>query len=242
MLLNPVIGHRGCASEAPENTLTGIRKAYELGIVSVEIDVVLTADDQLVIHHDRKVNRCTDGRGEVLSLSLEQLRAFDNGSWFSSAYAGEKIPTLQEALTLIQQLNLKLNLEIKMHRHTPEALVKPVLNELTECWPNPENIVLSSFDHQAIRLCNQLAPHYAIGHLFESVPKDWQQQVEAVNARSVHVSHKKLTAKQAEAIKAAGFELYVYTVNQIDEAQKFYQMGVDGLFSDQPHMLTGISG
>ncbi|MGY0217313.1 glycerophosphoryl diester phosphodiesterase [Endozoicomonadaceae bacterium StTr2] len=237
MLLESVIGHRGCAALAPENTLAGIRKAHELGISAVEIDVVLTADGQLVIHHDRTVKRCTDGRGEVLSLTLEQLQQLDAGSWFAPEYAGEKIPTLKDALQLIQQLGLKLNLEIKMHRHAPEPLVEPVIGQLQQCWSDNHNLVISSFDHQALKLCHQLAPEYNIGHLFEALPSDWEAMAAAVHAKSIHVCHKKLKAAQAEAIKKAGYELYVYTVNHTDNADHFFNIGVDGLFSDEPHPI-----
>ena len=238
MLLEAVIGHRGYAALAPENTLAGIRKAYKLGVTAVEIDVVLTADRQLVIHHDRTVKRCTNGRGEVLSHTLEQLQQLDAGSWFAPEYADEQIPTLQSALQLIQQLGLKLNLEIKMHRHAPELLVVPVLDQLRMFWSGSRHLVISSFDHQALKLCHQLAPEYNIGHLFEALPSDWQTLAAAVNAKSIHTSHKKLKPAQAEAIKKANYELYVYTVNQADNAEYFFSIGADGLFSDEPHLIS----
>ena len=95
-----IIGHRGVPLEAPENTLSGFELAIRQGADLIEVDLHLSADKQLVIIHDDTVDRTTDGTGPVGGLSLNQLRALDAGSWLSSSFRRERIPTLSEALDL----------------------------------------------------------------------------------------------------------------------------------------------
>src|SRR5437764_8171860 len=96
--LPPVIGHRGAAASAPENTLAGLRRAKALGCTWVEFDVRLTADGALVLCHDARLDRTTDRTGRVAAQSLATVRQCDAGSRFGPAFAGEPVPTLGEAL------------------------------------------------------------------------------------------------------------------------------------------------
>ena len=89
-----VVGHRGAAGHAPENTLAGLRKAVELGATWVEFDVVLTGDGVPVLLHDDTLERTTNGRGSIAETALADVRSLDAGSWFSERFAGERVPTL----------------------------------------------------------------------------------------------------------------------------------------------------
>ena len=239
MLLSRIIGHRGNASLAPENTLASIRKAHEVGAQWVEIDVVLLGDGNLVIHHDQSLRRCTNGKGRLLNSNLTDLRKLDAGSWFSPEFAGEPVPTLIEALTLIQELELGLNLEIKMHRHTVKALVEPVLSTLRQHWKENEKLIISSFSHEALRQCYVDAPEYRLGHLFEKLPRNWLTQARDVNAVTIHVDCKRLREARAREITSNGYELYCYTVNNQKMAEKLWRWGVNGIFTDRPQDFVG---
>src|ERR1700722_5240459 len=114
--LPPVVGHRGAAARAPENTLAGFRAAKALGCAWVEFDVRLTSDGSLIVCHDDTLKRTTGARGRVSKLALTAIRECDAGSWFGPAYVGERIPTLDEALTLCRELSLGANVEIKAER------------------------------------------------------------------------------------------------------------------------------
>src|SRR6185437_12837650 len=111
--LPSVIGHRGAASSAPENTLGGMRRAHALGIRWVEFDVRLSGDGHCILLHDDAVDRTTDGTGEAAALDFAALRRLDAGSWFSPDFAGERIPTLEETVALLGVLGLGANVEIK---------------------------------------------------------------------------------------------------------------------------------
>jgi len=114
--LPPVIGHRGAAAHAPENTLAGLRAANALGCRWVEFDVRLTADRALVLCHDSRLGRTTDRTGRIAALPLAALRGADAGIRFGARFAGEPIPTLDEALSLARELGLGVNIEIKADR------------------------------------------------------------------------------------------------------------------------------
>src|SRR5579862_6026518 len=115
-VIGPVIGHRGAAARAPENTLAGLRCAKALGCAWVEFDVRLTGDGALVLCHDPRLDRTTNGSGLVSAMSLAAIRELDAGRWFDASFAGEKVPTLEEVLVLAGELDLGANIEIKSDR------------------------------------------------------------------------------------------------------------------------------
>ncbi|WP_281647346.1 glycerophosphoryl diester phosphodiesterase [Parendozoicomonas sp. Alg238-R29] len=240
--MSAIIGHRGAAKIAPENTLAGIRTAYDKGVQWVEIDVILLGDGELVIHHDRTLNRCTDGKGELLSLTLPEVRKVDAGVLFASfhghQFKGEKIPTLREALNLIHSLDMGLNLEIKMHKHSPEELTTRVLDQL-QGHPLVEDgkLIISSFDHDVLVICKEKKPEIPVGHLFEKLPANWLEQVKRVSAITVHSNQKLLMKSQAAEVIDAGYELYCYTVNSGKRAVELMSWGVSGVFTDDPETI-----
>lgn len=242
MKMSAVIGHRGAAKVAPENTLAGIRTAHSLGVSWVEIDVVLLGDDELVIHHDRTLNRCTNGRGELLSLTLAEVKAVDASVQFKGdKFSNEKIPTLTEALDLIDELGMGVNLEVKMHKHTPEALTLKVLEQVhNHPLLAKERFIISSFDHDVLVICREQKPEIPLGHLFERLPKDWRVQAEAVNAVTIHSSQRLLKRSQAQDVVGAGYELYCYTVNSGQRAAELLSWGVSGVFTDDPQPIQAV--
>src|SRR5690348_652098 len=122
-----VIGHRGAASRAPENTLAGFRKAAELGCTWIECDVRLSHEGHPIIVHDDTLERTTDGRGRVGATPLRDLQSCDAGSYFNPSYRGERIPTLEEALRLLQSLGLGCDLELKAEAGREQALAEAVV-------------------------------------------------------------------------------------------------------------------
>ena len=108
-----MIGHRGAAGAAPENTLASIKKARELGATWIEFDVKLTKDSHAILFHDDRLERTTDGQGAVAATTLPEMRRLDAGSWFDAAFRGEPVPTFEQALALCAELGLGVNVEIK---------------------------------------------------------------------------------------------------------------------------------
>src|SRR5215472_12885505 len=108
-----IIGHRGAKATAPENTLAGIRQARREGAAWVEFDVKLTADGHPILMHDDTLERTTDGQGPVAAARLADIRRLDAGSKFGPAWQGERVPLLSEALSVLAELDMGFNLEIK---------------------------------------------------------------------------------------------------------------------------------
>lgn len=236
MFMDSVIGHRGAAALAPENTLAGIQKAADLGLKWIELDVTLLGDGSAVMFHDSTISRTTSGSGHLKRKNLDQVAVLDAGSWFSEAFVGERVPTLIEALTLIKKLNLGLNLELKPNRCDLKLLVEEVVAALEAADFPEDQLLVSSFNHKALVLYRAKADS-RVGCLFESLPRNWKHKARQVAAKTIHLNGKKLKEKKAQEIKAAGYELYCYTVNEKDMADQLRGWGVDGVFTDNPSLI-----
>lgn len=232
-----IIGHRGAAALAPENTLASFRKAAELGVRWVEMDVCLLADGNRVIFHDDTLERCSSGHGLLAAHTLPEVGVLDAGSWFAAEFAGEPIPTLSQALSEIRALGLGLNLEIKHDGPGVEPLVDGVLAELAALWPQRDSLLISSFNHEALQLCHAKAPQWRLGQLYEIIPDNWAQELAAINAYSLHCDYLGLTAPLARAIKQAGYRLLCYTVNDPQAVALHWSWGMDAIFTDDPTLF-----
>src|SRR5437016_6247038 len=156
--LPPVIGHRGAAARAPENTLAGLRRARALGCEWVEFDVRLTGDGALVLCHDARLDRTTDGRGLISAMTLAAIRDRDAGIRFGAEFAGERVPTLGEALDLAADIGLSTNIEIKAERGRDYATAAAVAAALRERRDNEPAVLVSSFLPAAVAAMRALAP------------------------------------------------------------------------------------
>ncbi|MBC7004493.1 glycerophosphoryl diester phosphodiesterase [Photobacterium sp. BZF1] len=230
-----ITGHRGAAALAPENTLISIQKAADAGVSWVEIDTQLSADGIPVVFHDETVNRCTNGKGKIADLTLAQLKSLDAGSWFGEAFTGEKIPTLSEALDTCLALDLTLNLELKIHHEEHTApLIDAVVALIKEKNYPIDKLLFSSFQKPALELCQQQMPEVRRGFICE-VWNDYSlTSIATSQPYSVHIDHRILTPTIAKNIKDAGYVLKIWTLNNAEKAQHFYDLGVDSIITDKP--------
>ncbi|MBV7297655.1 glycerophosphodiester phosphodiesterase family protein [Enterovibrio paralichthyis] len=230
-----IIGHRGVAALAPENTLLGINAAADLGIKWVELDVQLTRDNVPVLFHDESVNRCTNGIGRLDLFTLAQLRELDAGAWFNARFEGEKVPTLEETLTLCAQRGISINLEIKCHSKTaPGLLVEKVAEVIKSTgYPN-ENLLLSSFSLPAIEHCLAMLPDCRVGLITEQTSPAFLDDIEPLNIFSVHCDQRHLSLELADAILSRGYQLNIWTLNEARKAQYFRGLGVTHIITDDP--------
>lgn len=138
-----VIAHRGDLAHAPENTLAAFEFAARQGADAVEFDVKLTADDQVIVLHDQKVDRTTNGSGDIARMALADLRDLDAGSHFSEKFRDERIPTLGEVFESIGKL-LDLNIELTNYATPFDALVPKVVEMVRE-YGLEDRVIFSSF-------------------------------------------------------------------------------------------------
>jgi glycerophosphoryl diester phosphodiesterase len=227
-----LIGHRGVAGEFPENTRASVQAAIDLGLNWVEVDVQPTKDNVLVVCHDHKVNRCSNGQGRVDELTLEQLKALDFGSWFSPDFSNQKIMTLSELLTLAAENELNLNIEVKVDHHPAEQVAKTLAHTLAKGALSKEKMLLSSFSPEVIKALYKHCGGHRLGVLSEFFTKKDRLLLEEVNAYSCNLNINWVRARQIKKLQQAGYKVMCYTVNNPRKLKHLPQL--DGIFSDYP--------
>ncbi|HLY58935.1 MAG TPA: glycerophosphodiester phosphodiesterase family protein [Stellaceae bacterium] len=240
MKLPSVIGHRGAAGLAPENTLAGFRLARNLGVEWVEFDVRLTADRRCVVMHDRTLDRTTDGSGPVDEATLEGIAACDAGSWFDRRFAGEAVPTLEETLDLLAALGLGANVELKPESGQETELAEAACGIVAGMWRGAAPII-SSFSVPALAAARQAAPDLRRGLLLDDDMGDWRALADEVGAATIHCRHSRLTRARTAEMRAAGFPVLAYTVNHAGRFRELAAWGVASVFSDRPDRLLGFA-
>ncbi|MFW1676857.1 glycerophosphodiester phosphodiesterase family protein [Pontibacter sp. JAM-7] len=234
MIAAPVIGHRGAASLAPENTLAGIRKAAATGVTWVELDATLLGDHTAVLSHDDSLERCSNRHGQLSSLSSLDLGSIDVGSWFHLDWQQETLPRLADALLQCQSLGLGLNLEIKPFQWPAQTIAEVLHETISVYWQDKSRLIISCFDLEVLAAYRALDKHIQLGLLFDDIPPLWQLQAQNLNAVSIHCNWQLLMEKEARQIKQAGYDLYCFTCNSPADAARLYSWGVDGVFTDTP--------
>ncbi|WP_051208243.1 glycerophosphodiester phosphodiesterase family protein [Saccharospirillum impatiens] len=236
LLMPALIGHRGVASEAPENTAIGLKRCKQLGIKWVELDVTLAGDGSLVMMHDETLERFRKPTERISKMDREALLKVDAGEWFSPVFAGEPLLFLDQAVDLVKTLGMGLNLEIKINPDLPvEALVDGVLaTEGLDALQHGDRLVVSSFDHQALARVAASKPEWPLGALYEGVNAQWRDSLVGFTPYSIHTDFETLTDDLAADIRSE-YPLYCYTVNDPITFKRLLDKGVNGVFSDRAH-------
>lgn len=231
--LPKVIGHRGAAGYAPENTLASIRKAADLGARWVEFDVMLSQDEVPILMHDDTLNRTTNDQGPISEKTSSDLKTLDAGSWFDESFAGERVPTLVEALTLAELLGIGCNVEVKPAPGNNEKIASAVAEVINKS-KRSVSILVSSFSEAVIASLHRDFSDMPRGLLVDKIPDDWRSRLQKWDFFSLNCDYKHLNQEQADAIKGAGYQLLCYTVNEPESAASLFNWGVDAIFSDYP--------
>lgn len=235
-----IIAHRGYRARFPENTLAAFRGALEIGAPMIELDATLTRDRQVVVIHDETVDRTTDGRGRVADFTLAQLKSLDAGAWYHPRFSGERIPTLAEVLDLVGE-SAAVNIEIKpeaYESHEPGDAVEFQVMALIRSRKAMARILISSFEPRVLIRMSKVEFPPALGVLTED-PTDTKivELCRQVNAFSWNPDHRGLTFEAVARMHRAGVRVFPYTVNSRRKMDALLDMGVDGLFTDDPSLL-----
>jgi glycerophosphoryl diester phosphodiesterase len=242
LALPRLVGHRGAAAHAPENTLAGLEAAKRLGMTWVEFDVALSADGHPVILHDESLLRTTGLDRLVSELTLEELRGLDAGRWFGAGFRGERLPTLGEYFDRLAALGLGANIEIKPVTGHEAATAVAVVDTVRSAWPpSLPAPLLSSFSITSLEVARDLGPDIARGYLVDELPAGWQATAARLGCVSVHPWHKPLTQAQVRALKATGYTVVAYTVNEARRGKTLLGWGVDCIITDDPPALAGLA-
>lgn len=214
------IGHRGAAGHVLENTLGSIEKAIELGVDYVEIDLRLTRDGHVVILHDATVNRTTHSHGRIKDLTLAQVKRIKTKD-------GQRVPTLEEALTLTDgRVGLMLELKIR-------GMAKAVTGIIERSgFSSP--VIYASFHHTELARIRRILPQAKLLALFEKGPIRPTALLANLHPSHVGIRFDRLTRRSVKALRAANFQIVVYTVNALEDVQRITSLEVDAVLSDYP--------
>ena len=235
------IAHRGASGVglAPENTLSAMALALEIGVDLVEIDIHLTADGHPVVIHDRSVDRTSNGNGFVDTMTLSQVREFDFGAWFDAKYAREKIPTLTEVLDLCRNKALVL-IEAKTIEAAEVAAVQ------IRSFRAQSHVVMQSFHGAAIRAVKNLDRRIPTAFLMsggEAVLRRKTGVVKRVLKLEANALALKYKAARPDLVtmflsRAMGF--WVWTVDDEEDMRTMVDMGVGGIITNYPDRLNRV--
>ncbi|HZT18831.1 MAG TPA: glycerophosphodiester phosphodiesterase [Dongiaceae bacterium] len=237
-LLTDVVGHRGAAAGAPENTLASLALAAEQGARMVEFDVKLTADGALILMHDETLERTTTGRGQVAETPLARIRELDAGAWRGPAWRHTPVPTLEEAVAILDERDLSANIEIKPCPGRDVETAEATVDLLRRAWPRHRPWpLLSSFSRASLAAARDRAPEIPRGLLLWGKPSDWSAAARSLGCLTVHCAQQHLTPEWAAEIGRLGYGLAAYTVNDPADAARLRGWGVDSIITDDPGAL-----
>ncbi|HLG26819.1 MAG TPA: glycerophosphodiester phosphodiesterase [Paenisporosarcina sp.] len=234
-----IYAHRGASGTHPENTLAAFEEAARLAIHGVEFDVHVSKDGELVVIHDETIDRTSNGVGYVKDLTLSELRAYDFGSWFNEDYARESIPTLEEVLKIFQHTTHHVNIELKSDVFPYEGMGEKVLY-LVEKMGMADRVVISSFDHEAIRNFKRSAPHIEVAILTMEVLVDAYDYARVIPADALHIFLPTAMRKMTKDALLKGAIIRVFTVNDEDNALALEKIGVHAIFTDFPGKMKQL--
>lgn len=235
-----VLAHRGASAHAPENTLASFRRALDEGAPAIEFDVKLSADGQVVVIHDQTVDRTTDGHGKVRGLTLAQLKALDAGSWFDSDFRGERIPTLDEVFAAFGRRVL-MNVELTNYA-SPFDLLVPKVALLVKKHKLGDQVIFSSFFPHNLSTARRVLPEVPRGLLaFTGIKGGIQLFIgRFMDLQSEHPFVGDVTAKTIASVHGRGRKVFVYTVNDPEEMRHLFDLGVHGIFTDEPALAGTV--
>ncbi|MCC7305148.1 MAG: glycerophosphoryl diester phosphodiesterase [Alphaproteobacteria bacterium] len=234
-----IIGHRGAAAYAPENTLESIRTAADMGIEWVEFDVKLTKDGVPILMHDETLERTTNGGQRLVAeTTYEEIKELEAGSWFADSFAGVKIPTLEEAVDVLLEHSLGVNVEIKPCPGREKETAEIALDVLSQIWDDHDRLLISSFQHVSLEAAFDMAEDWHRGLLLgKEWPENWQEMAEYLKVSTVNIDGRTATREQVESIIDLGLPVLAYTINDQQRAKTLLSWGVDGFFSDAPDVI-----
>ncbi len=224
-----LIGHRGAKALEPENTLRSFRRAIDLGVDMIELDVHICKSGEVVVLHDSTLLRTTRSRGFVGRKTLMELKKLNAGK-------GECIPTLAEVIEAVDR-KAKINIELK-GKGTAAPVAVLLEHHLHSGWKD-DDFLISSFNHNELVAFHALLPKMKIGVLFNRINhrRNIISMAEKLGAYSLHLSLWQATRRRITAAKNKGLKVFVYTVNKIQQQEKLKDMNVDGIFTDNPLLI-----
>ena len=223
-----LFGHRGAKGHAPENTVISVKKALAFDVDGVEIDVFRCQSGEIVIFHDKSLDKLTNGSGKIEEKTLKQLSTL-------KVLGSEPIPTLDDIIDVING-SARLNIELK-GKNTAEGVFFIMKKAIESGRWNAYQLFVSSFDWDELRDFKKLTTEFGIAVLTDKNPLDAIPVARELNAFAINPKHSHLTQEIINDIQSEGFEIYTWTVNKKNRIEELISWKVDGIITDFPDRL-----
>ena len=230
--------HRGASFDYPENTMLALKEGIKSGAKGLEIDVHKSKDNKLVIIHDEDIQRTFIGRGLVKDFTLEELKSFKNRKKLFRDNDECHIPTLEEVLNLIKDIDILLNIELKTDViHYPE--IEEDVVKLIKNYGIEDKIILSSFNHESIKKVKAISS-IKTGILYEKPIKDVVQYARSLGSYAIHPDLRLVSQELIEEAHKNNLKVNIFTVNNPIYMRLLIENKADGVFTDYPELLSEI--
>lgn len=235
-----VLAHGGASYEAPANTLSAFRLAWQMGTDGIALNTSLTADGVPVVIQDFVVDETTDGTGRVRDYTLHAIKKLDAGSYFDHSFKDERIPTLEEALNVIGQ-DVLVNIELKSTDMRGQGLEQAVLNVIQQTR-KLSRVLVSSFNPLALRRFHRLAPQIPLGYLYApDSPAYFRLLLTGLPIPALHPQHDSLDKTIVAALRRR-HRVNAWTVDNPIRIRVLRDFGVDGIITTRPDVVVAALG
>ncbi len=233
--------HRGYTATATENTIGAFEAALALGVDGIELDVRSCATGEVVVFHDHKIDRLTEGRGHVKNMTLHEIRQYPIRTG-AGASRGEIIPTLQQVLELVAG-KLALNVEIKANGLPAGHQIEQKVVDLLERFGSLQSTIISSFNPLILRRVKKVQAAAVTGLLVDrtfNLRNGEMLFTKMAGADAIHLEHTMVTPALFEKIRERGYRLLAWTVNDPAAMQELARLGIEAIITDRPSELKHI--
>jgi len=240
-----IVAHRGASHDAPENTLSAFRLAWERGADAIEGDFMLTRDGSIVCIHDKTTKRTGGREYKIVESTLEELRGLEYGAWKAARFEGEPLPTLAEVLGVVPA-GKRIFIEIKCG---PE-IVPQLQRDIAACSLKPEQIVFIAFDDDVIAAVKRAMPKikacWLTSFKYDAATRSWSPSLDEIEATLERIGADGLDCKAdpevvdeafVKRLRSSGMELHCWTVNDPKRAVRFSELGFDTITTDRPEFI-----
>ena len=232
-----IYAHRGACAYAPENTLIAFATAIEMEADGIELDVHFTKDGRVVVIHDDKIDRTSNGQGKVSDYTYEELLAFDFGYKFYNEIRGIKIPTLEQVYELIAPTDLIVNVELKVN--SPKIAAACV--EIAKKYGMEKRVIYSSFTHSLLMFAKEADPDAFVAPLYKDMVKVWDY-CENIGAAATHPEKGQLTRipDLVEKCHEKGIRVHPWVPNSEEDIRALIDAGCDAIITNCPDVAKRV--
>lgn len=234
-----VVAHRGASHDAPENTVAAAKLAWEQNADAVEVDVHLSADNEIVVIHDKTTARTTGKDFEIIRTTYDSLKTLEAGSFKAAKYQGEPIPVLNDIVETVPSGKLLL-VEIKS-----DKTIVPVLKKEFENHPKIDQFIFIAFNYETIVEAKKAFPDneaYWLSSKFKEDSKTVLQRVKNDGLDGVDLQYQMITPELLAAAEALDLSVHVWTVDDLEKAKELQALGVDGITTNKPDKVLEALG